>query len=157
MRGGAGCCFFSSRRRHTRFDCDWSSDVCSSDLEAKNAGIDVRALVSINPGNPTGVSLEESNVRQILEFSQENKLVVLADEVYQTNVFDLPFHSFRKVLLQMQHERPDQYHIELASIHSISKGELPFLFRLAPRYGRMSNQNTLRHGRRMWSPRRFLR
>src|SRR2546430_7904894 len=25
-------CFFSSRRRHTRFDCDWSSDVCSSDL-----------------------------------------------------------------------------------------------------------------------------
>src|SRR2546430_6260229 len=25
--------FFSSRRRHTRFDCDWSSDVCSSDLE----------------------------------------------------------------------------------------------------------------------------
>src|SRR2546427_5233567 len=27
------CFFFSSRRRHTRFDCDWSSDVCSSDLE----------------------------------------------------------------------------------------------------------------------------
>src|SRR2546430_16087970 len=24
--------FFSSRRRHTRFDCDWSSDVCSSDV-----------------------------------------------------------------------------------------------------------------------------
>src|SRR2546427_3826033 len=29
--------FFSSRRRHTRFDCDWSSDVCSSDLEAVEA------------------------------------------------------------------------------------------------------------------------
>src|SRR2546430_4687840 len=27
------CFFFSSRRRHTRFDCDWSSDVCSSDLD----------------------------------------------------------------------------------------------------------------------------
>src|SRR2546430_6044235 len=26
--------FFSSRRRHTRFDCDWSSDVCSSDLNS---------------------------------------------------------------------------------------------------------------------------
>src|SRR6266568_5888326 len=25
--------FFSSRRRHTRWNCDWSSDVCSSDLE----------------------------------------------------------------------------------------------------------------------------
>src|SRR2546430_7547876 len=31
MRTGFGF-FFSSRRRHTRFDCDWSSDVCSSDL-----------------------------------------------------------------------------------------------------------------------------
>src|SRR5256886_15294007 len=29
-------CFFSSRRRHTRFDCDWSSDVCSSDLTLKD-------------------------------------------------------------------------------------------------------------------------
>src|SRR4051812_50120966 len=26
--------FFSSRRRHTRLTCDWSSDVCSSDLDA---------------------------------------------------------------------------------------------------------------------------
>src|SRR5205085_2458595 len=33
--------FFSSRRRHTRFDCDWSSDVCSSDL-ASALGADVR-------------------------------------------------------------------------------------------------------------------
>src|SRR2546430_5899354 len=30
--GRMGFFFFSSRRRHTRFDCDWSSDVCSSDL-----------------------------------------------------------------------------------------------------------------------------
>src|SRR5688572_31242303 len=39
-----GCCliffffFFSSRRRHTRFDCDWSSDVCSSDLGQRGPG-----------------------------------------------------------------------------------------------------------------------
>src|SRR2546430_10083134 len=31
--------FFSSRRRHTRFDCDWSSDVCSSDLGTVSARI----------------------------------------------------------------------------------------------------------------------
>src|SRR5256886_7124384 len=31
--------FFSSRRRHTRFDCDWSSDVCSSDLEELQAPV----------------------------------------------------------------------------------------------------------------------
>src|SRR5437868_9882850 len=29
----AGCFFFSSRRRHTRSKRDWSSDVCSSDLD----------------------------------------------------------------------------------------------------------------------------
>src|SRR2546430_13237112 len=34
----AGCFFFSSRRRHTRFDCDWSSDVCSSDLYKSSIG-----------------------------------------------------------------------------------------------------------------------
>src|SRR6266853_4980686 len=31
--------FFSSRRRHTRFDCDWSSDVCSSDLAQARRGL----------------------------------------------------------------------------------------------------------------------
>src|SRR5690606_39891892 len=30
------CFFFSSRRRHTRFSRDWSSDVCSSDLKREN-------------------------------------------------------------------------------------------------------------------------
>src|SRR2546426_3762343 len=34
----AGCFFFSSRRRHTRLQGDWSSDVCSSDLEMRLAG-----------------------------------------------------------------------------------------------------------------------
>src|SRR5256886_9007251 len=33
--------FFSSRRRHTRFDCDWSSDVCSSDLEMLRRAVNV--------------------------------------------------------------------------------------------------------------------
>src|SRR2546430_5975176 len=37
--------FFSSRRRHTRFDCDWSSDVCSSDLSY------FRALTGANWNN----------------------------------------------------------------------------------------------------------
>src|SRR2546430_5571435 len=36
--------FFSSRRRHTRFDCDWSSDVCSSDLVRGGA-----RLIATNP------------------------------------------------------------------------------------------------------------
>src|SRR5256886_530032 len=40
-REGDDVFFFSSRRRHTRFDCDWSSDVCSSDLEALDRGLGI--------------------------------------------------------------------------------------------------------------------
>src|SRR5256886_5121064 len=43
--------FFSSRRRHTRFDCDWSSDVCSSDLVALLAPLMV--LASPRPAAPS--------------------------------------------------------------------------------------------------------
>src|SRR5256886_12197091 len=39
------CSFFSSRRRHTRFDCDWSSDVCSSDLSYGRRCLMARRLV----------------------------------------------------------------------------------------------------------------
>src|SRR6476661_10461176 len=38
--------FFSSRRRHTRFKCDWSSDVCSSDLRRGSGGL-VTALAEV--------------------------------------------------------------------------------------------------------------
>src|SRR5699024_11418313 len=35
--------FFSSRRRHTRSKRDWSSDVCSSDLEVRRVAVNVAA------------------------------------------------------------------------------------------------------------------
>ncbi|KAI1750750.1 alanine transaminase-like protein [Xylaria castorea] len=90
---------------------------------AKSNGTDVRAIVIINPGNPTGASLPESDIRSVLQFAAEEQLVVLADEVYQTNVFVGKFHSFRQVLLTMQKESPGKYDgVELASLHSISKG-----------------------------------
>src|SRR6266480_7364757 len=44
--------FFSSRRRHTRLTCDWSSDVCSSDLDAQLKHVVVNlggAIVRISP------------------------------------------------------------------------------------------------------------
>src|SRR2546430_13135567 len=52
--------FFSSRRRHTRFDCDWSSDVCSSDLLTGLAPnyvtfLVLRALFGIGMGAEWGV------------------------------------------------------------------------------------------------------
>src|SRR5205085_3450551 len=50
--------FFSSRRRHTRFDCDWSSDVCSSDLPSPTRvggvepAVDALAGLSSRRGQP---------------------------------------------------------------------------------------------------------
>src|SRR6266568_8385176 len=43
--------FFSSRRRHTRWNCDWSSDVCSSDLEG---GVAIQPLDVVFPGVAVG-------------------------------------------------------------------------------------------------------
>ena len=91
--------------------------------QAKQEGVDVRAIVIINPGNPTGASLSEADIRSVLEFAAQENLVVMADEVYQTNVFVGKFHSFREILLKLQQETPGRYDgVELASLHSTSKG-----------------------------------
>src|SRR5256885_10596096 len=42
--------FFSSRRRHTRLQGDWSSDVCSSDLFAVHAAFPIRECVAVEAG-----------------------------------------------------------------------------------------------------------
>src|SRR5262249_60838099 len=50
--------FFSSRRRHTRLVSDWSSDVCSSDLETRGqAGRSAPDNHHLDPSKPTGRSL----------------------------------------------------------------------------------------------------
>src|SRR5690606_39563855 len=41
--------FFSSRRRHTRFSRDWSSDVCSSDLEGRRQEVSTFSFVDVEP------------------------------------------------------------------------------------------------------------
>src|SRR2546427_5822850 len=51
--------FFSSRRRHTRFDCDWSSDVCSSDL-ARMSGATLAALLALQAPTDGGAALYAS-------------------------------------------------------------------------------------------------
>ncbi|KAG0338808.1 hypothetical protein BG004_007065 [Podila humilis] len=92
----------------------------SYDESVKN-GIDTRALVIINPGNPTGQCLSKENMQEIIEFCRKNRVILLADEVYQTNIYhhERPFHSFKKVLKSMG---PDYEGFEMISYHSISKG-----------------------------------
>jgi hypothetical protein len=86
-------------------------------------GTDVKAICVINPGNPTGASLPAEDIKAVLQFAAEKGVVVIADEVYQTNVFIGEFISFKKALRDLQKAEPGKYdHIELASLHSISKG-----------------------------------
>ncbi|KAI3727386.1 hypothetical protein L1987_67200 [Smallanthus sonchifolius] len=88
---------------------------------ARQKGITVRALVVINPGNPTGQVLAEENQRQIVDFCKKEGLVLLADEVYQENVFapDKKFHSFKKICRSMGYGHSDT---PLVSFQSVSKG-----------------------------------
>ena len=105
---------------------EWGTDISAIRTaydQAKKDGTDVRAIVVINPGNPTGASLSAKDIRGVLELAAEEKLAVLGDEVYQTNVFIGEFTSFKKTLRQMQKEAPGKYdNVELASLNSISKG-----------------------------------
>lgn len=99
------------------------SAITNSIKEAKAAGTNVRAVVVINPGNPTGASLTADDIKKVIDVAAEEKLVIMADEVYQTNVFEGEFISFKKRLRQLQQEQPGKYDaVELVSFHSISKG-----------------------------------
>lgn len=60
----------------------------------------MKAMVVINPGNPTGAIFSEDTVEKIIRFCVENRLLLIADEVYRQNIYKegAKFVSFRKVL-----------------------------------------------------------
>lgn len=92
--------------------------------KANNAGLAARALVFINPGNPTGQCLSYSNLQELLKFAYETKIVIMADEVYQENIYqdERPFVSAKKVLMELG--EPYSSGVELVSFHTVSKGSL---------------------------------
>ncbi|WVR09365.1 hypothetical protein IAU60_006431 [Kwoniella sp. DSM 27419] len=105
---------------------DWSMDhetLVKSVQEAKEKGVPVKALVIINPGNPTGGCLSQKAMEDVVHLCYEEGIVLMADEVYQANIYDpshRPFTSFKKVLRGMPKEIAET--VELVSFHSISKG-----------------------------------
>lgn len=103
-------------------ELDWGVDVIELErayAEAVAAGLAPRALVIINPGNPTGASLPKSALEGVVRFCQRHGLVLLADEVYQANVYANapPFVSFKKIVRSLAADD-----VPLVSFHSISKG-----------------------------------
>jgi len=92
--------------------------------QAEAKGKHVRAIVVINPGNPTGNTLPRRTIEEIVRVAADRNLVVMADEVYQANVYtDVPFVSMRKVLLELKAKEPQRFALaQMVSFHSISKG-----------------------------------
>lgn len=86
---------------------------------AKKQGLHVRALAMINPGNPSGNVMTHCDIQTVAEFCAENGIVMLADEVYQTNVYadNAQFVSAKKVALDSELDT-----LQLVSFHSTSKG-----------------------------------
>ncbi|KHJ83240.1 hypothetical protein OESDEN_17063 [Oesophagostomum dentatum] len=64
---------------------------------------DTKVLCVINPGNPTGQVLSRENIENIIKFAHKHNLFLMADEVYQDNIYaeGSKFHSFKKVINEM--------------------------------------------------------
>ena len=79
-----------------------------------------KALVLINPGNPTGALLEPDQLSDLVEFARRKHLVILADEVYQENIFLAAGHHFVSMKKIVRDLKADD--VSVVSFHSISKG-----------------------------------
>uniref|UniRef100_A0AAY4A1B7 alanine transaminase n=1 Tax=Denticeps clupeoides TaxID=299321 RepID=A0AAY4A1B7_9TELE len=79
-------------------------------------------LYVINPGNPVGQVQSQKSIEDVIRFAAEEKLFLLADEVYQDSVHDptAEFVSYKRVLHEMG--PPYSNTVELASFNSASKG-----------------------------------
>ncbi|EAU84123.1 transaminase [Coprinopsis cinerea okayama7 len=100
----------------------WGTSVDSIEAALEKAhknNVVPKALVIINPGNPTGALLDEATQIKLVHLCEKYSLVLLADEVYQSNLHkpdQHPFTSFKKVVRKLDS------HVPLVSFHSISKG-----------------------------------
>ena len=117
---------------------DWklSQAMLESSLaEAGRQGTRVRAICVINPGNPTGSVMDRDNIAMVIRFAKAHDLAILADEVYQENVYlqGDSFVSFAKVLVEL-----GEKDVSLFSFHSCSKG---FLGECGQRGGYMEIRN----------------
>ena len=77
---------------HYRCDeaSDWMPDI--ADMRAKITP-NTKALVVINPNNPTGALYPESVLREIVQVAREHQLIVFADEIYDKTLYDGNTHT----------------------------------------------------------------
>ena len=69
---------------------DWMPDI--EDIKRKVTS-NTKAIVVINPNNPTGALYPESVLKQIVEVARQHQLIILADEIYDKTLFDGNVHT----------------------------------------------------------------
>ncbi len=69
---------------------DWMPDI--ADLKAKITPR-TKALVVINPNNPTGALYPESVLREMVEVARQHQLIIFADEIYDKTLYDGVTHT----------------------------------------------------------------
>ena len=118
LYGGRQVGYFLDERKRWQL----SDEILESSFsEAAARGTNPVALVVINPGNPTGSVLPAENIGKIIRFAKRHGLALLADEVYQENVYaqGKSFLSFARAMDEMGEST-----VSLFSINSVSKGFL---------------------------------
>ena len=118
LYGGAQIGYFLDEKHRWQL----SERILTESLDRAAAqGIRPICLVVINPGNPTGAVLTPENIAMVVTFARKHHLAILADEVYQENVYarGMKFVSFAKVFHDLHESQ-----VTLFSLHSVSKGYL---------------------------------
>src|SRR5256886_5575465 len=132
-------CFFSSRGRHSIFDCDWSSDGCSSDLEETELSADPTRFVIIGNGAAGTYAAE-----QLRKDDAAAEIVMIDDEKYtlynrvslprylrgvlleqRVYVRDMPWHEKNRIDLRLE-TKVTQVNFEEKTVALDPGGELPY-------------------------------
>jgi aspartate/methionine/tyrosine aminotransferase len=98
-------------------DNDWALTqeiLVEAYQKATADGVHVKCIVVINPGNPTGAILDKPSINGVVNFAEQHGLAIVADEVYQDNLYGGTFISMASAVGGRD--------IPLFSLHSISKG-----------------------------------
>eukprot|EP00976_Prorocentrum_cordatum_P062634 1176795-Prorocentrum_minimum.AAC.4 len=118
IMGGKQLGYYLEEEKGWGFNLESTREVIR---KARADGLKPKAFCVINPGNPTGQLMSQADLSDIARLCKEENLVLLADEVYQENVYadGKKFVSMKKVVRDLG---PDYDELELASFHSTSKG-----------------------------------
>lgn len=116
LKGGTSIGYYLDEENNWQLN---EQSLVDSITKASEAGINTVAITVINPGNPTGAVLSYENIQMVINFAKKYNLSILADEVYQENIYNPhhKFYSFAKIMHDMKVED-----ISLFSFHSMSKG-----------------------------------